>query len=302
MMIAALFFLTVPAASSAECLPVSGSEILARDLAAANMLFSALDPEAVFGFAPIPGARRLVLGSELAAFARRNGLGTPTGPIADLCVQRAAAPLTAADLSAALERAAGAPGIQIELLDYSRWPLPAGRIEFQWNAIAAPPAANWNMPVIWRGRLYYDSQHSIAIWAKVRISVERPAVIAVTDLLPGHVIEKAQVRSGSLRMFPGRSVTVDAIDSVLGKTVAGLVRAGQPVPLSMLRQPDDVTAGEKVQVRVVDGSAYVSLEGTALTAGRKGATISLRNPSNGRVFRGVVEEKGLVLVHSGGPA
>jgi flagella basal body P-ring formation protein FlgA len=52
----------------------------------------------------------------------------------------------------------------------------------------------------------------------------------------------------------------------------------------------------------VSGSAYVSFEGVALSGGRVGDTIPLRNPAGGRTFRGIIQAKGKVLIEAGGPA
>jgi flagellar basal body P-ring formation protein FlgA len=299
---AAFASFTMLAIPPGACLPVAGGEILARDLAPANALFSTIDPDAIFGFAPMPGARRTVLGRELNAFAQRNGIAVVNAPIANLCVERQAAPLRPADISAALAEAIGIPDARIELLDYSRQPVPSGRLDFRRNSVGAPDAGISNNPVIWRGRLNYDAQHSLAIWAKVRISVERPVVIAAADLVPGHPIEPQQIRMVRMPVFPSSAGLLEALEPVLGKTVSRPVRAGQPVLPSSLREPNDVSAGEKVQVRVVDGSANVSFEATALASGRKSETISLRNPASGRIFRGIVEGRGLVVVRPGGPA
>jgi flagella basal body P-ring formation protein FlgA len=292
----------VLAVSPGACWPVAGSQILASDLAAANALFSRLHPDAAFGYAPLPGARRLLLGRELAAFARREGFPVENEPVADVCVERPVNPLNATDLSAVLAEAAGIPDARIELLDYSRQPVPRGRLEFHWNAIGAPPAGNPDIPIIWRGRLNYDGQHSLAVWAKVRISVERPVVVAAADLIPGHEIEAGQIRLVQMPAFPSRSGFLEMLEPALGKTVNRQVRAGQKLSAAALKEPDDIRPGQRVLVRVVDGSAYLSFEGTALSGGSKGAAISLRNPSGGRIFRGTVEDKGVVVVRSGGPA
>jgi len=299
---ATLLSLIVLAVSPGACLPIAGSQILASDLAAANTLFSRLHPDAAFGYAPLPGARRLLLGRELAAFARREGFSFENTPIADVCVERQAAPLNTADLSAALADAAGIPDARIELLDYSRQPLPPGRLEFPWNSVGAPPACNPAIPIIWRGRLNYDGRHSLAVWAKVRISVQRPVVVTASDLIPGHAIEAGQLRLIQMPAFPSRSGFLETLEPALGKTVNRPVRAGQKLSAAALRELDEIRPGERVLVRVVDGSAYLSLEGTALSGGSKGASISLRNPSGGRIFRGTVEDKGVVVVRTGGPA
>ena len=49
---------------------------------------------------------------------------------------------------------------------------------------------------------------------------------------------------------------------------------------------------------MVDGLATLSLEAFAQSAGSKCDVIVLRNPATGKSFRGVIEDKGKVIVRS----
>jgi hypothetical protein len=68
-----LLFLTLPAAVSARCLPVTGDRILGADLASANAKFAALPVSLQLGYAPAPGARRVFTSIELQRIARAGG-------------------------------------------------------------------------------------------------------------------------------------------------------------------------------------------------------------------------------------
>jgi len=297
-LISLMFLATSPGA----CLAVPGSQILARDLALANSVFSSLNPDLAFGFSPLPGSRRLILGRELRAFGAQHGLFSHDEAVADICVERFTKPLGAEELEAALQNALGMSEARIELIDYTKQLLPPGRLEFQRNWLAAPDSSSLNSPVIWRGRLNYDIDRSLAVWAKVQISADRNVVVAAEDLAPGHAITTQQVTLVRTELSPFQKGFLDNPDLVVGKAVNRSVRAGKPLFASMVRYLADVERGQKVQVRVVSGSAYVSFEGVALAGGRVGETILLRNPSGGRTFCGVIQAKGRVLVQAGGPA
>ena len=298
----ALLLLSLLLAPNAPgCWPVSGDHILARDLAAANPLFLSVDPELPLGFAPLPGTRRTFSGGEVAALAKKYGLPAARNQVfPNVCVERATVPLSALELRAALDAALGIDGVQMELLDFSRQPLPRGRLEFKINELNAPPAGHPDLAVTWRGRLVYDGQHSTAIWAKLRISVERSVVVAAQDLAPGREIQPQQIQVVRRREFPLRASLVEMPDQVVGKILARSLRAGSPIPSAALREPNEVARGDKVQVRVIDGAAHVRFEAVALSDGRTGDAVSLRNPANGKTFRGVVEEKGRAIVRPGG--
>lgn len=82
------FALTVLLASRAwACQSVDGDRILARDLAAAQPEFAALDPALEIGLAPMPGVTRVIKAQELSVLANRQGI-VPSGPLADACFER----------------------------------------------------------------------------------------------------------------------------------------------------------------------------------------------------------------------
>jgi flagella basal body P-ring formation protein FlgA len=49
---------------------------------------------------------------------------------------------------------------------------------------------------------------------------------------------------------------------------------------------------------VIDGSATLSLDTIAQSSGKKGESILVHNPSTGKNFRAVVEEKGKAITRS----
>jgi flagella basal body P-ring formation protein FlgA len=284
-----------------RCVPVSTDRIRAGDLAYAQPLFSSLDPDLPLGFTPLPGTRRVLSGREISVLANRYGLESNEA-MASICVERASAPVSAGELKAVLEAALGIYGAHLELLDFSRQPLPLGRFEFQTNELSAPPAGKPEIPVIWRGRLLYDGLHSVAIWAKVRISMERAVIIATQNIAAGSEIRLEQIQAIRRTEFPLAPTAVDTPDKVIGKTLSRSIRAGQPIPAAAVVEPNEIAKGDKVQVRVMDGSAHIIFDALAVSGGRKGDTISLRNPANGRTFRGVIAEKGKAIVRLGGSA
>ena len=287
--------------SAFGCIAVSTDRIRAGELAVVQPLLSSLDPDLPLGFAPLPGTRRVLSGREISALAKRYGLAS-NEPLQSICVERGSAPISASELKTVLEAALGIDGARLELLDFSRQPLPGGRLEFQINELSSPPAGNPEIPVIWRGRLLYDGRHSIAVWAKARISSERAVVVATDNLMAGTEIRLEQIRMTRRLEFPLATPALDSPDKVVGKIVYRSVRAGQPIPVVAVGEPSEIAKGDKVQVRVMDGSAHILFEALAVSSGRTGDVISLRNPANGKIFRAVVAEKGKAVVRLGGPA
>jgi flagella basal body P-ring formation protein FlgA len=58
----------------------------------------------------------------------------------------------------------------------------------------------------------------------------------------------------------------------------------------------DIFSGDQVRVSVIDGSTTLSLDAIAQSSGKRGESILVHNPSSGKNFHGVIEEKGRVTV------
>jgi len=284
-------------AAHAACISVPSDRILARHLAGAVALFQGLDPETPVGFAPMPGTQRILPGHELVLLAQRQGVVViPGAVIPDVCVQREAQVILRDEMKAALLAALAIADANLELLEFTNQALPPGRLEFQRAAVNQPPASAPESPVMWRGRLIYDGQHSVVVWARVRITVERPFLIAAEEIPAGAVVRANQVKITSGRQFPSSIPSLDSTGQAIGKVTRRTIVAGQRIILGALEEPKEVARGERVHVRVVDGLATLSFEGIAESAGKKGESILVRNPASGRNFRAVVEEKGKVVV------
>ena len=161
----------IPLLALAACLAVGPDtdRIVARDLVPAYPEMGALDPGTPLGYAPAPGVARVFRATELRSLAARFSLPAPADR--EICLTRPVAPLDPARLLAALRSAL--PGTEIELLEYSRQPAPAGEIEFT-------PAGLHGVS-LWRGAVRYAGNRRFAIWARVRIAaaVQRGQTVRV---------------------------------------------------------------------------------------------------------------------------
>jgi len=142
------------------CQIVAADRILAKDLAAAAPVFSPLDPNLQVGLAPIPGVERIFTSSELAALAKRSGI-VLSGPVKPVCFQRPTVLLTKERLLPVLEQAFSGENAAIEILDFSRTPIPEGPLEFRREHLSTTG--------FWRGRVIASEGGSATIWAKVRV-------------------------------------------------------------------------------------------------------------------------------------
>ncbi len=176
--------------AAASCVPVEGDKIQMADLAKAIPEFSAAPGTEPIGLAPAPRVRRTFFWRELDRLGKEHGIQVPAGAVA--CFEGASEMLTEARVREALVGAPHDPQATFTVLEFSRYPLPHGELEF-----GPPPWTDGRQPVIWRGRLNYGVRRSVTVWARVKLEappreVERGEVVAV------------EVRSGSaLLKFDG---------------------------------------------------------------------------------------------------
>jgi len=276
--------LAMPAAA-ASCVAVDHDRIVAADVAAAIPGFASIAPDATLGFAPLAGARRLITGRELAAFAKREGVPLDT-PAAGVCVERAAAPLTAERVAAGIRTALGADDARIEVLDFSREPAPAGEIVFPAAGLLLNPART-DGSAFWRGYVKYDGQHTLAVWARIRVLARRDMVAARHEIALGRKIERGDLEIVSRELFPSPAYVSDpavAAGSIALKNIA----AGELLTGRAFETAPEVDKGDVVRVTATSGAAQITFDAIAEGRGRKGERILLLNPESHKTFHGVV--------------
>src|SRR5205823_3431996 len=138
------------------------------------------------------------------------------------------------------------PGVSLDLIDFTRFPVPVGSLEFTRGALNPPSSASPLVPVIWRGRLRYSRQNSVPVWAKVRVSVKRSTVVAAEALPAGKPIGREQVRVALTDTFPFRDRPPVSIDDVAGRLPRRSIRADQVVELAALSVAPEVERGDTV--------------------------------------------------------
>jgi flagellar basal body P-ring formation protein FlgA len=281
----------------AACIAVPSSKILARDLSAAVPLFQALDPDAMLGFAPFPGTVRVLSSRDMVLIGRRYGLAFPPAEtVPSVCIERIVRHLSMEEVRAALLSALNISGVRLEVLEFSNQPLPPGELAFRRTSLNKPPGNNPQTPIIWPGKLIYDDQHSLAVWARVRISVDGEVFLAAETIPKGTVIRAEQIAATRMAQFPLLQPSVGSPLIVAGKVARRTLQAGQPIVAEALDELQDVLRGETVHVQAIDGAATIRFDAVAQSSGRKGDIIVVHNPSSGRNFRALIDGREQVVV------
>lgn len=290
-----LLALCLSGVCEAGCFDVEGDRILAGDLALAWKEFASIPSDTAVAFAPVPGAQRIFRLPELRRLATRYAV--PLTIETDLCFERPMEALTSEKILRAMPTTPEFAEARIDVLEFSRYPVPRGDVEFPRAGLGAP--ATRDGAVLWKGYVRYGGDHRFAIWARVKISLPLRRVIAVERLKPGVLIEESQIRLETYIGFPPRQKIAQDIREVAGRLAHRSIPAGGPIALADLELPREVARGDVVDVETSTGAAKITLRGRAESGGRSGDTVSVRNLQSGRTFRARVESKGKVIVNGG---
>lgn len=286
-------------AQESSCHPVEGDRIKARNLAAVLPAFSSAPPEALLGQAPLPGSQRIFHAPEIRALAHRFGISLASPP--EVCFEWPMQPLDRARTIAAMQDALQIPGARIEIADAISAHVPAGRIEFALGSLGKPAAPNASTPVLWRGDVAYGAGHTFPIWARVMITASCRRMIATENLKAGKPIEARQLRATTFACFPVGVREIPPIAEVAGMSPLRPIASGSEVRPDWIAPPNDVNRGDEVRIEVRSGAARLAFLAHALTGGRSGDMISVRNPASNRIFQARVTGKGSAFVEALGP-
>jgi flagella basal body P-ring formation protein FlgA len=294
MMLFSLAFLL--AAAEPSCLLVQGDSVLDSDLESVLPGSSVPAAGRPLMRAPVAGARRWIGAEELTRLlgVRASEVRIPPQGI---CLERVARHLEESLLRESLRKVIQDDTVSIEILDFSRYPLPEGQLQFSRSGLIASPSTKPERAVLWRGRVLSDDRRSTPVWVRLRMYVERNLPAAAHELTPGRPLTEDDIIVTRRRIFPLQWPVLDP-GQVLGKAVKRRVAAGELLLTSILKQPRTVEPGDLVTAEVNHAGIRLRLPAIAETGGVDGELIWLKPAKGGRRFRGRIQEHGLVIVEA----
>jgi flagella basal body P-ring formation protein FlgA len=250
--------------------------------------------DAVIGYSPAPGARRVFNSMELQRIGAPYGVAV--APDEQVCFEWSLQTLTDDVVRTAIRESLQSPGAHVDVLAISRSQAPAGKVSFPLSGLLASTLSGPDTPVTWRGEVLYHGSRKFSVWARVRMSATMTRVVATQLILPGQNVAANQVRVETYDDFPLRNDIARNIEDVVGRMPRRALRVGLPVFRSDLIEPLEVQRGDIVDVTAISGAAQLRMPALAETQGRQGDMISLKNPRTGKVFRARIEGKDKALV------
>lgn len=122
-----------------------------------------------------------------------------------------------------------------------------------------------------------------SIYLPVDLAMYRPVVVSVKPLTHGSTVGADDVQLAELNVSQLSGQYLSSLDEVIGKDVKRSITAGLPVQQSQLMPPLMVKRGEAVMIRATSSIVAVKVSGIALTDGRLGEQIRIKNQSSSRI-------------------
>ncbi len=291
----------LPALVMAECIAIEGPRILGRDLAAASPELAALPPEQAFGFAPAPGRVRVIEPPELLRWTRQSGLSlTPLQPV---CVALQTQRLDEERIATALRQALQGPAnLELQVLDFAKWQVPAGTLEFSTPAPGQLRPDRRDGSRLFRGVVRYGNRLTHPVWARVRVRARQNVVMTAQPLVAGQPIPAGVLEIREHTGFPLTADTATTIEAVAGRAPRRAVAAGADVLLGNLTEPVAISRGDEVEVEVQSGQARLRFTGHAQSSARQGEPVQVENPTTRKRFTATAAGPGKAVLAVGDPA
>ncbi|WP_321470732.1 flagellar basal body P-ring formation chaperone FlgA [uncultured Paludibaculum sp.] len=288
--------LSALAASPGACVAVDADRIQMRHLRGLLQADVDIADEVVFGSAPQPGVRRTVVAGELVRWAKAHGAVDPQAK--DGCFEWTTRQLTEAELTEAMQ-AGLEPGIEMKLVEFSRFPVPVGKVSFERSALREPSPLLESHPVIWYGYVQYLPNRRFKIWGKVILSVLSTKVTAVSTLKAGEPIQADQINQEQVRRFPYSRQKALTTEDFIGRVARRGIRAGTVLSDTDVVADMDVKKGDVVVLEAKFGHGLLKTQAVAEAPARIGERVLLRNAESGKVMRATLVSAGRAVVIPG---
>lgn len=134
-----------------------------------------------------------------------------------------------------------------------------------------------------------------SVYVSAQVSLFRAVWVASHNLARGKIITEADLTQEIMNISSLRQGQINHRESILGQEVQRPIAKGDPFRRAALDSPMVVKRGEIVMIELQAGAISVSSMGTAMSHGRIGDRIKVRNGQSDRVINAEVIAAGKVL-------
>lgn len=127
-----------------------------------------------------------------------------------------------------------------------------------------------------------------------RYARELEVVVAARALNRGDIVTRQDLKLKTVLENEVRGSWHTDTDALVGQSAKRNIQPGQPVTDRMVEAPKLIDRGDSVKIVAGDGGIQITVMGTALSDGKEGQQINVKNNASGRTVRGLVIAQGLV--------
>lgn len=135
-----------------------------------------------------------------------------------------------------------------------------------------------------------------SVYVPVTVQVFKKVVTIRAPAAPGKLLERQDLRLSEREVSRLTQGYFTGFDQVVNKQLKRSITMNGVIAPRMLEEPKVVQKGDEVMIVASKGTLAVSSPGIALSDGRVGQQISVKNSSSKRVVRARVKQKGVVEV------
>ncbi|WP_049721836.1 flagellar basal body P-ring formation chaperone FlgA [Gilvimarinus polysaccharolyticus] len=139
-----------------------------------------------------------------------------------------------------------------------------------------------------------DGEQPWSLYLSAQVDVYRNVLVTAIPLARGAVIDMAAISQQRLNTSSLRQGYLTLPDQALGLLVRRSLDVGEPLRTGVLEQPLAVKRGDIVTLESTNGAIIVATQAEALSNGRVGEQIRVKNTSSKRVVRANILGEGRV--------
>jgi flagellar basal body P-ring formation protein FlgA len=139
-----------------------------------------------------------------------------------------------------------------------------------------------------------SSQIAWTVHVPAQVMIYREIPVAAQDISRGQSLTDRHFSSALMNISNIRQGFADTPQAIIGREAKRNIGKGEVFKTAQLDSPTTIRRGELVTLESIAGSIKVSSSGTAMSDGRLGQKIRVKNGSSERVISGIVKGQGLV--------
>jgi len=141
-----------------------------------------------------------------------------------------------------------------------------------------------------------DGAKPWSIYVPAKVDILQLVAVAKQDLLRGTQLTENQLELQPRTISAHTQAYASNISMLIGKQLKQTLRKGDTIRLRSLINPTVIKRGDFVSVEASSGVIHVVTRGTALSAGRVGEQIKIKNNTTNRVIKAKIIASGTVAV------